>query len=625
MMKYPILLLLLLLSTFSYAKSAKISSFGYNLNDCTSFVDAAFKSNNDTLIFDLQANNWNIKSSRFFDLKNKTILFEEGVVVAAIKNSFNGIYDELFKFVRCQNINFIGYGAELRMNKAEYLALKNSEFRHGLSLENCINFKIKGLVIKDTGGDGIYVGGANYWQDNLTYSKDIIIEDVQCINNYRQGLSITSVENMKVINCHFSKTKGTLPEAGVDVEPFETYQRIVNLEFRNCKFFENNWSGLAIALVYMDSTSLPVSIEVNDCLFKDNGSEGHPYGNAEIYANTEYKSPVKGKVNFNRCVIDGSNYSAFYTRKTDASYAVKFKDCIFNHVSRKQKDYNEPIFMEVPDYDKPSPYIGGIEFSNVFISYPTNFSFFRVYGWQTLAGVRNITGDLTIVTTSMLNPKLENVKDSINYNLKFKKVTTLAKVPVAFTTIAKTLQECKGDSSVIKIKMDKELSYPLLINLSTEGTAKSGLDYNLITNTLVIAKGELLGSLNLKSRNDNRIESTESISVNIPDNGFSFKPTSDLLNYSIIDCDIANSIDALQKLNTFTVSPTLTNDFIDINASSEFKEVEIFDLKGRKVKTFKNINNDQKNISIYDLPSGVYYSRIIFSDGSSQVKKIMKI
>jgi hypothetical protein len=624
-MKYPILLLQLLLSTFLFAKSAKISSFGYNINDCTGFVADALKSNNDTIIFDLQANSWNIKSSRFFDLKNKTILFEEGVVVAAIKNSFNGIYDELFKFVRCQNINFIGYGAELRMNKDEYLALKNSEFRHGISLENCVNFKIKGLVIKDTGGDGIYVGGANYWQDNLTYSKDILIEDVQCINNYRQGLSVTSVENMKVINCHFSKTKGALPEAGVDVEPFETYQRIVNLEFRNCKFFDNNWSGLAIALIYMDSTSLPVSIEVNDCLFKDNGSEGHPYGNAEIYANTEYKSPVKGKVTFNRCVIDGSNYSAFYTRKTDASYAVKFKDCIFNNVSRKQKDYNEPIFMEVPDYDKPSPYIGGIEFSNVLISYPTNFSFFRVYGWQTLAGVKNISGDLTIVTNSALNPKLENVKDSINYNLRFKKVTTLAKELVSFATEAKTLQECKNDSSSINLKIDKELNYPLLVNLTTEGNASAGLDYNMMTNTMVIPKGELLGKINLNVRKDNKVEASETISVRIIENNFSIKPTNDLLSYSIIDCAIVNSYDEISKHNTFTISPIPANDYIEINSSSDFKEVEIFDLKGRKVNSFTNTNNNQKLLSIHNLVTGVYYTKILFSDGSSQVKKIMKI
>lgn len=537
------LIITFLLSCFIFciqASSIKISAIGFNVKDCTAFVYEALNSEYDTVIFDKQSTNWFIKSSKFFDIQNKTIFFEEGVIVAAIRDSFSDEDATLLKFVRCKNITLIGYGAELVMNKDEYIAYNNSEYRHGLSIENSVNVTVKGLTIRDTGGDGIYIGGANYWQDNLTYSKDILIEDVRCINNYRQGMSITSVENMKVINCHFSRTKGTLPEAGVDVEPFETYQRIVNLEFKNCKFFENNWAGLAIALVYMDSTSLPVSISVNDCIFQNNGSEGHPYGSSEIYVGSLYKSPVKGNVTFNRSAIDGSDWTALYTRKTSDAFALKFKNCIFNNVSRLQKEYNEPIFLEVPDYDNASPFLGGIELEDVYISYPTDFPFLRVFGWNTLEGIKNITGDLTIVATSVIDTRLENVAQQINFDLRYKKFASLPKINCNFKSIGGIVEECKNEET-ISFKLDNVVEYPVLMNVSASGTAKQGLDYNLLTQALIFEANQTESSFVIKAREDRTLEQKEEIFINIMDNDFTQKLTDNILLYELKDCFIRQS------------------------------------------------------------------------------------
>jgi effector-binding domain-containing protein len=623
-MKINFTILLFLLFLNVNASSIKISSYGFDSKDCTTFVWEAFNSSFDTVIFDKKSSYWYIKSSKYFDLKDKTIIFEDGVVVAAIKDSFADVYATLFSFIRCQNVSLIGYGAELIMNKAEYIALNDSEYRHGIAIENCLNFTIKGLIIRDTGGDGIYVGGANYWQDNLTYSKDILIEDVQCINNYRQGMSITSVENMQVINCHFSKTKGTLPEAGVDVEPFETYQRIINLEFRNCKFFENNWSGLAIALVYMDSTSMPVSIEVNDCLFKDNGSEGHPYGNAEIFANTEYKSPVKGNVAFNRCAIDGSDWSAFYTRKTEASYRVKFKDCVFNNVSRKQKEYNEPIFLEVPDYDNPSPYIGGIDFENVYISYPTDFPFLRIYGWETLAGVKNITGNLTIVANSVLDTKIEKVANEINFDLKYKKFLSLPSLSSRFESNGSVIEECKTDEK-ISFGIVQKVDYPVLLNISTNGGATQGNDYNLLTQAIVIPSGQLTNGITIKARQDNQAETNEEIFIDILSNDFVVKNTDDILIYTIEDCLEEVSVGEVDDKLKVSYFPNPSSDFIYINSNKIIDEITIYNISGVPVKSGFAGNIKNMKISIADLFEGNYILTLRFSKNETKFFKIVKM
>ncbi|MFM2394363.1 MAG: hypothetical protein RLZZ546_2345, partial [Bacteroidota bacterium] len=539
-MRIYITLLLSFFFYYSQASTVKISSFGFDKTDCTPFVIEAFNSNFDTLIFDHKVDPWNVKPLKFFDLKNKSIIIEDGVVVSAIKGAFADEGAVLLKFIRCQNISILGYGAQFVMNKEEYIAYNNSEYRHGISLENCVNIAIKGLIIRDTGGDGIYVGGANYWQDNLTYSKDILIEDIQCINNYRQGMSITSVENMKVLNCHFSKTKGTLPEAGVDVEPFEPYQRIINLEFKNCKFYENNWAGLAIALVYMDSTSLPVSIFINDCIFKNNSSINHPYGGSELFVSSDPFSPVQGNVTFTKCAIDGSDYSALYTRKTSNAYKLKFKNCIFNNVSRLQKEYNEPIFLEVPDYDKPSPHLGGIDLEDVYISYPTDFPFFRVFGWATLAGIKDITGKLTIVANSVIDTKIEKVPEEINFDFRYKKFSSINQVNSRFVIGNNFVEECKGPED-ISFEIGQSLEYPSLINFSSSGNSTMGNDYNLLTNSLIIEQGQTKGNITIKARNDNISENTEDIYIDILPNEFVFKNTDDILLYSIEDCKILNT------------------------------------------------------------------------------------
>jgi len=75
-------------------------------------------------------------------------------------------------------------------------------------------------------------------------------------------MSVISVENLTVRHCFLTGTKGTLPEAGVDIEPHVPDHRIVNVLFENCSFTNNGWSGMALALFQLNSTSLPVSITV---------------------------------------------------------------------------------------------------------------------------------------------------------------------------------------------------------------------------------------------------------------------------------------------------------------------------------------------------------------------------
>jgi parallel beta-helix repeat protein len=68
-------------------------------------------------------------------------------------------------------------------------------------------------------GDGISVGPKPQNRKTFIYSKDVVVANVVCTGNRRNGLSITNVIGMKVFDSEFSDTNGTTPQCGIDVEP----------------------------------------------------------------------------------------------------------------------------------------------------------------------------------------------------------------------------------------------------------------------------------------------------------------------------------------------------------------------------------------------------------------------
>lgn len=130
---------------------------------------------------------------------------------------------------------------------------------------------------------------------------------------------------------------------------------------------------------------------------------------------------------------------------------VTFKDCIFQDVSKLQIQYNEPIFLEVPDYNNPCSYLGGFNFDNILISYPTDFSFFRVLGWTTLAGIKDITGNFTIFESNNNPVMYSKVADTINCNYKINYFAQLPSTTVLVNTLEDHAYECNQQDGLIEL------------------------------------------------------------------------------------------------------------------------------------------------------------------------------
>ncbi|MFH1919770.1 MAG: sialate O-acetylesterase, partial [Planctomycetota bacterium] len=137
----------------------------------------------------------------------------------------------------------------------------HAEWRHVLQFLSCRNVKVLGLTLTESGGDGIYLGAGKSGVPN----KDVLIKDVTCHRNYRQGISVITAENLLIENTTLSDTAGTAPQAGIDFEPNHPDQRIVNCVLRNCVARNNAGGGFVSYLANLDAKSAPVSLRIENC------------------------------------------------------------------------------------------------------------------------------------------------------------------------------------------------------------------------------------------------------------------------------------------------------------------------------------------------------------------------
>src|SRR5688572_2033662 len=97
---------------------ANAAWWGFDPKDSTRFLQAAINSGAKTVIVSNMGADWIITPITLAG--DQEIIFEPGVVVTAKPGEFHGTHDSLFRADSKTGITLIGYGATLRMQKADY-------------------------------------------------------------------------------------------------------------------------------------------------------------------------------------------------------------------------------------------------------------------------------------------------------------------------------------------------------------------------------------------------------------------------------------------------------------------------------------------------------------------------
>ncbi|WP_166356436.1 right-handed parallel beta-helix repeat-containing protein, partial [Phytoactinopolyspora limicola] len=240
----------------SYGEDALfVSSLGHDQQDSTQFLQAALDSTASTVVIDQVPGGW-VTDPLFLNRGDVTIVVEPGVMVKAKPNSFPGSNDSLLTVRDAGNVLISGYGASFAMQKKQYTS---GEWRMALKLLGVQDVTVEGLVLRDSGGDGVYIGRSN----QSAYCSNVVLRDLVCDNNRRNALSVISVDGLVVEGCQFSQTQGTLPESGVDFEPNFADERISNITMTDCVFEGNITRGVSVILSALDQTSAPVSVLID--------------------------------------------------------------------------------------------------------------------------------------------------------------------------------------------------------------------------------------------------------------------------------------------------------------------------------------------------------------------------
>jgi Pectate lyase superfamily protein/Right handed beta helix region len=134
---------------------------------------------------------------------------------------------------------------------------KAGEAGMGLRIERgAKDVTVVGVTSRKMWGDGFYVEDA----------KNTKFCAITTDNNRRQGLSIVEADGVLVTDSIFSNTHGTRPSAGIDLEPDQPSQKIVNIRIQNSKFLNNAGPGIEIA----GKRGAVAKVELSRNMFKGN-------------------------------------------------------------------------------------------------------------------------------------------------------------------------------------------------------------------------------------------------------------------------------------------------------------------------------------------------------------------
>ncbi|MCM1368808.1 MAG: right-handed parallel beta-helix repeat-containing protein [Candidatus Amulumruptor caecigallinarius] len=233
---------------------------------------------------------------------------------------FNTVYIHRQRNVTIDGGTFIGDSRTHTGTKGEW--------GHGIRCGGSENVVIKNVTSSYCWGDGIDLIEGDDSDGNATVNcRNVLIENVRCRNNRRQGLSIEAAENVVVKNSEFSGTGHpafTEPGAGIDIEPWTGLEgKIKNVTIDNCRFSNNKGPDLRCH-TYFYKNGMPRTggdVEIKNCTMgvcEFRNAIGAKVENCNITERLQIRDSKQ--IDFENCVIE--KY-----KEIGKCSAIEFRQC----------------------------------------------------------------------------------------------------------------------------------------------------------------------------------------------------------------------------------------------------------------------------------------------------------
>jgi parallel beta-helix repeat protein len=119
------------------------------------------------------------------------------------------------KVFKVNNVEIVG--GKMTGDRARHKG-STGEWGYGINISGSSNVLVRDVQLSEFWGDGMWIGAVKA-DGKLTRSNYVTVNNVTSSHNRRQGLSIGPAQHVYIVNSTFKDTQGTLPEAGIDIEP----------------------------------------------------------------------------------------------------------------------------------------------------------------------------------------------------------------------------------------------------------------------------------------------------------------------------------------------------------------------------------------------------------------------
>jgi hypothetical protein len=629
---FLISLMFLLLSAQNQV-SAKVdaSKFGggFNAIDATAALQGAINSRADTVWVPKMGSDWIVTPIRC--VANQTIIFEKDVNIVAKRGEFKRGDDCLFRIQGVANVSLIGYGATFRMQKADYMNPSLYGFSEGRMcigiFAGATGIKIMGLILRDSGGDGIFV----YWPPS---PSNVVIKDVICDNNYRQGISPCDFKNLTIENSVMINTCGAIngPWAGIDFEPDgnSIAGGVQNGKVINCYTANNYGGGIVVALA--TTLTNAADVQIINCYFSDGISDILAKDNGE-----------KGTISYEDCILEGLTPMAFdgitpnnfgyrcIGKSAVNTYLTKFTNLLWQNC-------NPAIALW--KYGSATV-VGGLQFVNCVINEPDYQP--TIMRWKS-APVVNISGNLTVYGPNGANSQLGS---GSTISLQIKEVKTK---PPILTSVkpdkgisAVTFSSATIPAKVLPYTVGNTIDISVVAYDPDNGTANGAgiakVDFALWRSNNGVA-APVVSYSDLSAPYAWPITIAKSCPRGIYLLRITAYSNDGSKTVAVIPINIFNTVDGSGPyitatgidLNYETINFMPQNDFLIRNTSQGFmvyspfstdSRIVISDLSGRQVTMAQNVKgNSWNNISTKDkFSNNVYFVHVTDSKGNNSIVK----
>jgi hypothetical protein len=173
------------------------------------------------------------------------------------------------------------------------------EWGHCVMVRGCKRVTVRDMRMSKGWGDGLSIGAAD--GSVTVLSEDVVVANVVCSGNRRQGLTIGRSKNIRVYDSEFSYTGGIKPSCGIDIEPDLVGTSITDgVLIENCWIHNNASNGVMAYKQVRNVTIQGCTIErnqgygilaisaVNGKILNNNLSHNRLYGVGVRVATTGY-------------------------------------------------------------------------------------------------------------------------------------------------------------------------------------------------------------------------------------------------------------------------------------------------------------------------------------------------